>query len=156
MFGLFLAALLVANLSAGLASGHPQTESVQSFPPVTAIPNVVTLRNHAQSYALYLPTKYSRDRRWPIVYVFDPLARGPLALAQFQHAAVLYGYIVAVSNNLRNGSWQLEFNAAEAMFRDTHSAYQSICIEFSLRVSRAARALLRNLLNSANALRASC
>jgi predicted esterase len=119
MFGLFLAALLVANLSAGLASGHPQTESAQSFPPGTAIPNVVTLRNPAQSYALYLPTKYSRDRRWPIVYVFDPLARGPLALAQFQHAAELHGYIVAVSNNSRNGSWQLELDAAEAMFRDT-------------------------------------
>jgi hypothetical protein len=119
MFGVVLAALLVAILSSGSASGHPQTESVQSFPPGTAIPNVVTLRNPAQSYALYLPTKYSRDRRWPVVYVFDPLARGPLALAQFQHAAELHGYIVAVSNNSRNGSWQLELDAAEAMFRDT-------------------------------------
>jgi predicted esterase len=118
MFGVVLAALLVAILSSGSASGHPQTESIQSFPPGTAIPSVVTLRNPAQSYALYLPTKYSRDRRWPIVYVFDPLARGRWP-SLFQHAVELHGYIVAVSNNSRNGSWQLELDAAEAMFRDT-------------------------------------
>jgi poly(3-hydroxybutyrate) depolymerase len=87
------------------------------------IPRVVALQNPQQSYALYVPTKYSRERRWPIVYVFDPLARGPLALAQFQHAAEIHGYIVAVSNNSRNGPWQPEFEAAEAMVGDTQQRF---------------------------------
>jgi len=86
--------------------GCQQTEDSRSFPPGDLMPRVVALQNPQQSYALYVPTKYSRQRRWPIVYVFDPLARGPLALAQFQHAAEIHGYIVAVSNNSRNGPWQ--------------------------------------------------
>src|SRR5258708_499834 len=38
-------------------------------------------------------------------------------------AAALYGYIVAVSNNSRNGPWQPEFEAAEAMARDTQQRF---------------------------------
>jgi dienelactone hydrolase len=123
MFGVFLTAFFVATIAAAPLFGCQQTEDSQSFPPGGLIPRVVALENPQQSYALYLPTKYSRERRWPIVYVFDPLARGPLALAQFQHAAEIHGYIVAVSNNSRNGPWQPEFEAAEAMVRDTQQRF---------------------------------
>ena len=123
MFRVFLTASFVATISAAPLFGCQQTEDSQSFPPGDLIPGVVALQNPQQSYALYVPTKYSRQRRWPIVYVFDPLARGRLALAQFQHAAEIHGYIVAVSNNSRNGPWQPEFEAAEAMVRDTQQRF---------------------------------
>ncbi len=123
MFRVFLAAFFVATISAAALFGCQQTEDSQSFPPGDLIPRVVALQNPQQSYALYVPTKYSHERRWPIVYVFDPLARGPLALAQFQHAAEIHGYIVAASNNSRNGPWQPEFEAAEAMVRDTQQRF---------------------------------
>jgi len=123
MFRVFLTAFFVATISAAALFGWQQTEDAQSFPPGDLIARVVALENPQQSYALYVPTKYSRERSWPIVYVFDPLARGPLALVQFQHAAELYGYLVAVSNNSRNGPWQPEFEAAEAMVRDTQQRF---------------------------------
>ncbi len=123
MFRVFLTAFFVATISAAPLFGCQQREDAQSFPPGDLIPRVVALENPQQSYALYVPTKYSHERRWPIVYVFDPLARGPLALAQFQHAAEIHGYIVAVSNNSRNGPWQPEFEAAEAMVRDTQQRF---------------------------------
>ena len=123
MFRVIRATFVVAALSAGSLLSCPQTENSQSFPPGVLILRVVTLQNPQQSYALYLPTKYSREQRWPIVYVFDPLARGPLALAQFQHAAELRGYIIAASNNSRNGPWQPEFEAADAMVRDSQQRF---------------------------------
>ena len=72
-----------------------------------------------QSYALYLPSGYTPKKKWPIVYVFDPFARGREAVELFREGAERYGYIVAGSNNSRNGSWKEEAAAAEAMFRDT-------------------------------------
>ena len=44
------------------------------FPPLGSIDSHASQRHEIteQTYALYLPTKYSRERRWPIVYVFDP------------------------------------------------------------------------------------
>jgi dienelactone hydrolase len=123
MFRVFLTAFFAATISAAPLFDCQQTEDSQSFPPGDLIPRVVALQNPQQSYALFVPRKYSRERRWPIVYVFDPLARGPLALAQFQHAAEIHGYIVAVSNNSRNGPWQPEFEAAEAMVRDTQQRF---------------------------------
>ena len=123
MFRVFLTAFFLAAIPAAPLCGWQQTEDSQSFPRGDLIPRVVALQNPQQSYALYVPTRYSREQRWPIVYVFDPLARGPLALAQFQHAAELYGYLVAVSNNSRNGPWPPEFEAAEAMVRDTQQRF---------------------------------
>src|ERR1700687_4669781 len=65
---------------------------------------VQTLARPEQSYALYLPSAYSSDKRWPIVYAFDPGARGSLPVELMKEAAESYGYIVAGSNNSRNGS----------------------------------------------------
>src|ERR1700719_3731684 len=123
MLRVFLTAFFLAALSAAGLFCCQQRGDWQSFPPGDLIPRVVAQENPQQSYALYVPTKYSRERRWPVVYVFDPLARGPLALAQFQRAAEIHGYIVAVSNNSRNGAWQPEFEAAEAMVRDTQQRF---------------------------------
>ena len=80
----------------------------------------VTARDHPeQSYALYLPSSYDAKKQWPIVYAFDPAARGALPVELMKDAAEKYGYIVAGSNNSRNGSWKVEAEAAKAMFDDT-------------------------------------
>jgi predicted esterase len=90
-----------------------------AFPLGAVIPVVTVVQNSQQTYALYLPKRYSANSRWPVVYVFDPLARGELALGQFEHAAELHGFIVAASNNSRNGPWAPQIEAAEAMVNDT-------------------------------------
>jgi dienelactone hydrolase len=67
------------------------------------IDRVVCLSDPAQSYALYLPAGYTPERKWPIIYGFDPGARGRLPVERFKAAAEKYGFIVAGSNNSRNG-----------------------------------------------------
>jgi hypothetical protein len=42
-------------------------------------------------------------RKWPIIYLFDPLARGEVAVEAVRAAAEKFGYIVVASNNSRNG-----------------------------------------------------
>jgi hypothetical protein len=62
----------------------------------------------AQSYELYVPSNYTPDRRWPIIYAFDPSAQGSRPLQFMKEAAETYGYLVAGSNNSRNGSWEVD------------------------------------------------
>jgi predicted esterase len=71
-----------------------------------------------QSYALYLPSGYSPDRLWPVILAFDPGARGRIPVERYQEAAEMYGYIVAGSNQSRNGSWKTSEAAIKAISRD--------------------------------------
>jgi hypothetical protein len=73
-----------------------------------------------QSYALYIPMRYEPKKRWPIIYIFDPSARGSIPIELMKEAAEHYGYIIAASNNSRNGPWEPEAKAAQAMWEDTH------------------------------------
>lgn len=72
-----------------------------------------------QSYALYLPSHYTSEKPWPVVYAFDPGARGRAPVELMKDAAERYGYIVAGSNNSQNGAWKEEAAAAQAMYHDT-------------------------------------
>src|SRR5262249_7653761 len=67
------------------------------------IDRVVCHADATQSYALYLPTGYTPKKQWPITYCFDPAARGRVPVERLKAAAEKYGFIVAGSNNSRNG-----------------------------------------------------
>jgi poly(3-hydroxybutyrate) depolymerase len=71
-----------------------------------------------QSYALFLPSNYSPSRTWNLLLAFDPGGQGRRPVERFQAAAEKYGYIVAGSNNSRNGPPQLALAAAQAMTGD--------------------------------------
>ena len=104
-----------------VAQQNPGVSEASSLHPGVVSPKIICAANPEQSYALYLPSNYSPARKWPIVYAFDPAARGTYPLAQMKEAAERHGYIVAGSNNSRNASWKLESEAALAMFDDTHA-----------------------------------
>ncbi len=93
----------------------------QQLQPGVILPKVTTAKQADQSYALYLPENYSAAKQWPIIYVFEPGARGRVPVELLKDAAERYGYIVAASNNSRNGPWKLESEAAEAVFHDSHA-----------------------------------
>ncbi|NTV80103.1 MAG: hypothetical protein HGA24_01585 [Candidatus Aminicenantes bacterium] len=71
-----------------------------------------------QSYALYLPSTFDPGRTWPILLLFDPGARGPLAVEAFRTAAETYGWVLAGSNNSRNGPMEASVRAARAIWVD--------------------------------------
>jgi dienelactone hydrolase len=74
-----------------------------------------------QTYALYLPSNYTPTKKWPIIYAFDPSARGDRPVDALKSGAEKYGYILAASNNSRNGAWAPEIEAAQAVSDDTHT-----------------------------------
>src|SRR5882672_2139170 len=71
--------------------------------PGKIIEKVTISLDQSQSFALYLPSSYTPSRKWPIIYGFDPGARGLMAVEHFKDAAEKYGYIVVGSNSSRNG-----------------------------------------------------
>jgi predicted esterase len=95
----------------------------QSLPFGQIIDNVATAADPEQRYALYLPAKYNARRAWPVIFAFDPGARGRRAVEQYQVAAETFGYIVAASNVSRNGSLELSMNAARAMAVDVTARF---------------------------------
>lgn len=93
----------------------------EAFPLGRVIDPLVSLQNPAQSCALYLPSGYATGRRWPILYCFDPGGRGANPVALFREAAEKFGWIVVASNNSRNGPWKEIYEAAWAVWEDTHA-----------------------------------
>ncbi len=77
----------------------------------------------AQTYALYLPSSFTPDRAWPVLFCFDPAARGRVPVERFRAAAEKHGWIVAGSNNSRNGPFQPSLAAAQAMWNDIHERF---------------------------------
>jgi poly(3-hydroxybutyrate) depolymerase len=87
------------------------------------IEKVECLDDAGQSYALYLPTSYSTGKKFPVLYAFDPSARGRVPVERFKAAAEKYGWIVAGSNNSRNGPLKPSLAAASAMVEDTRRRF---------------------------------
>ncbi len=85
------------------------------------IERVVCKADQSQSYALFLPSSYTPDRKWPIIYCFDPAARGSLPVERFKEAAEKYGYIVVGSNNSRNGPGVPMDMIINNLWQDTHA-----------------------------------
>lgn len=92
--------------------------AAQDLPRGEAIDQVRCAGDPSQSYALYLPSNYSADRAWPLLMGFHPAARGRAIVDTYQAAAEKYGYIVAASNNSRNGPWEVSMAAVKAMSAD--------------------------------------
>ena len=92
--------------------------TAQDFSRGVIIDDVKCAEDPGQSYALYLPSGYSGDRRWNLLMAFHPAARGRLMVEKYQAAAEQYGYVVAASNTSRNGPWAASLAAARAMAID--------------------------------------
>ena len=112
---LALAALLASPVLAADPPPFPKGEIVPAV-PVTATPG--------QSYALYLPSAYTPDRPWPILYVLDARGQGVRAAEAFRAGAEQYGYILASSNNSASDTvMDVSFQAMRAMWADTHARF---------------------------------
>ena len=92
--------------------------ATQSLPPGTVIQDVRCVADPSQGYALYIPSTYTPSRTWPVILAFDPGARGRTPVERYQAAAEHYGFIVAGSNNSRNGPMDASARAVAAMAAD--------------------------------------
>lgn len=94
------------------------TALAQDLPRGQVVENVKCSFDASQTYAIYLPSNYSKDRKWNLILAFDPRGRGRAPVDLFKDAAEKYGYIVAGSNNARNGPPEISLTAAGAMGSD--------------------------------------
>ncbi|MFB3920368.1 MAG: dienelactone hydrolase family protein [Terriglobia bacterium] len=117
-------AALAVVFAAGVC-GHATVGAAESLPipPGRVIPRVVCQNDLQQTYAIYLPSAFVSAKKWPIVYAFDPGARGSIPVELFRPAAEKYGYIVVGSNNSQNGPMGLSVAAAQAVWIDTHTRF---------------------------------
>jgi hypothetical protein len=95
----------------------------QELPRGQVIEEVACLGNASQTYTLYLPSNYIREKKWPILYALDAGARGKLPVERFREAAEKYGYILAGSNNSQNGPVKIVEDAVNALLRDTQTRF---------------------------------
>lgn len=106
-----------------VAAALLQLSPPADLPKGVVVRSVTCLHEPQQSYALYVPSDYTPQRSWPILYAFEPVARGWLPVERFRAAAEELGYIVVGSNNSRNGSWAASIRAANALWGDTHARF---------------------------------
>ena len=105
----------------------PPTTAGRTSPPAEELPRgrvlerVATLKDPSQTYALYLPSNYTPERPWPVLYCFDPSARGAVPVKLFSEAAERFGWVVVGSNNSRNGPFKVALDAAGRMIEDAQT-----------------------------------
>jgi hypothetical protein len=89
--------------------------------PGQVIDSVICKADPTQSYALYVPAKGGKEAL-PIIYFFDPHADGALPVKKYKALADAYGFILAGSNNSKNGNdWSVTANILRQLFDDTRS-----------------------------------
>jgi len=77
----------------------------------------VQINNYtSENYQLYLPANYTSDTLWPIIYIFDPAARGSIGIQPFIKAAEKYGYILVCSNNSKNAPYEVNIQISNRLF----------------------------------------
>ena len=110
---------VVINGSEGLIAQIPSDD----FERGRVLDTVICYDNESYSYALYLPSNYHDSLKWPVIYILEPGARGALATNVFKLAAEKYGYVIACSNDSRNGLFLDNYKIVEIFTSDVHSRF---------------------------------
>jgi len=94
-----------------------------TFEAGKVIERVQCLEDSTHSYALYLPSNYSIEKDWPIIYFFEPAAKATLPIEKYASLAEEFGYILVCTYNSRNGPREINLQAAEVLINDTFSRF---------------------------------
>jgi predicted esterase/molecular chaperone GrpE (heat shock protein) len=121
--GAKLCFLMILLLLASL-SGAAQINMKDGLPRGVVIEKVACLKDNAQSYALYLPSNYKPDKKWAVLYAFDPSANGKVPVEIFRQAAEQFGFILIGSNNSRNNSGAEKLSEIiKTFWADSHARF---------------------------------
>lgn len=96
----------------------------EQFVAGQVIDKIICKADTTQSYAFYLPGSYSPEKKYPVVYLLDPHAKGALAVANYKALADKYKYILIGSNNSQNGnSWEETQHITLKLFADAGTRF---------------------------------
>ncbi|MEO0571690.1 MAG: hypothetical protein AAF039_08290 [Bacteroidota bacterium] len=94
------------------------------FKKGSIIDSVAVVETKDESFALYLPHSFETSRAYPIIFVFDPAARGRMGLLPFVESSEKYGIILVCANNSKNGSFERNFGVANNLFNHIFRNYK--------------------------------
>jgi len=87
--------------------------------PGSVAERIQSVADPQQAYAVYLPSQYTGERAWPVLFLMDPRGRALVPIESFREAAEIHGWVLVSSYNTRS---DVEFDrnapALEAMMRD--------------------------------------
>lgn len=89
---------------------------VRDFPNGEIVDSIAVSKTFNETFALYLPTNYKPNTLSPVVFIFDPAARGKTGIKPFIKAAEKYNYVLICSNNSKNGPYDQNFKIANRLF----------------------------------------
>ena len=88
------------NASAAVAAVPAKDSTLEKG---KVIPKIKCKADSNINYSLYLPKNYSAKDKFPVIFFFDSHGSGDLPLKKYAALAEKYGYILAGSNNSKNG-----------------------------------------------------
>ncbi len=78
----------------------------------------------SQSYWVYLPFAYSKQKSFPVIYFFDPHADGKLPLGKYKSLSEEFNVVLIGCNNSKNGMpMQESISSAGTMIDDAESKF---------------------------------
>ncbi len=87
-------------------------------------PVIFCKKDSLQSYAIYLPNNYLSEKKFPVIYFFDSHSEGVLPIEKYKSLAEKYGYIIAGSNNSKNGlPWETTQKIIQFFFNDVQEKF---------------------------------
>ena len=110
---LLFATLLIALSSSVLSAAIiPKGEIADKIP---------SIYDPTQTHAVYLPRNYSTDKKWPILFCYDPRGQGRVPAELFREGAERLGWIIISSNHSRSDDpTYSNLPILNAMWNDAH------------------------------------
>jgi dienelactone hydrolase len=74
-----------------------------------------------QTHCIYVPSNYSPDKKWPILFCYDPRGKGQVPVELFREGAERLGWIIFSSNHSRSDDPHYSnLPVLNAMWNDAH------------------------------------
>jgi len=85
--------------------------------------NLKCRKDSTQKYTAYFPENYNQTKKIPIIVVFDAHARAKLTIEKFKNASNKFGYLIIVSENIKNGLKTVDYSV-NTLFDDIFSKFK--------------------------------
>lgn len=93
------------------------------LPPGQLVAKIAYGLDQSESYAAYLAESAAPNQPLPVLFVFDPAARGALAVETFREMAEAHGMLLVGSNDSRNGPYERNFDIVNRLFSEIFNTY---------------------------------
>jgi dienelactone hydrolase len=104
---IYLLLLLMVSAACGSDPAKKQMDAFAKRVPKGSVSGTIMCKaDMAQSYALYLPSGYNTDNKYPVLFCFDPHGAGVLPVNLLREVAEKLGIVLVGSNNVQNGMQQ--------------------------------------------------